>query len=149
MLKVALIRRFAGIIAPSAPANLLDAMRKVETAIILTEGFGELRMNSSITSLLQEHDGHQVTLSAVADNQYDIQRPEIVINRTPNTPPPSPNYHLTLRIGMQVRIVRALIWTICKNRGLARATPNIAQWLARYGGTSRIIQWRLNRRTII
>lgn len=107
MLRVALVRRFAGFIAPSAPAYLLPYLQTAEQAILLTEGFGNQSMSSIVSSLLQEYDGHQVTLDAVTPSTATPRRPEIVINRASSTPAPAPNYEQTLRPGMEVRITSA------------------------------------------
>ena len=98
---------FAGIIAPSMDARLRPMALELNTAILLTEGFGKLRMSTTVFNLLQTFDGSQVTLDATMPNRWQPRRPEIVINVPSKDRTPSrPNPRLKLDSGMEVRLKR-------------------------------------------
>jgi hypothetical protein len=109
ILDIASVRGFAGLIAPSMDASLVDRVRGMEIPIMLTEGFGDARMNPAIIGLLQEFDGQQCTLDAYLPRRFEPRRPELVINRRVGADeevPPLEN-GAALRRGMRVRITRA------------------------------------------
>jgi hypothetical protein len=99
---------FGGIIAPSMDASLYDRALDLSTAIILTEGFGDIRMSPSMFSLLENFVGRQTTLDAVLPNRWDGRRPEIFVNLPPKAGerPPQPNLNTVLQAGMTVRLTR-------------------------------------------
>jgi len=105
-LEVAEVRRFAGIVAPSMPIELLPMVQDTDRAIFLTEGFGNYRMSVPTFELLKEFDSYQVTLDAHLPRRWDVRRPELVINRTINDMVPAPDPYLTLKKGQRVRITR-------------------------------------------
>lgn len=63
-----------GVIAGSAPATLMAAMRRVRFPIVLTEGFGAQPMADPIFDLLRQSEGRDASLFAARSG-----RPEIVI----------------------------------------------------------------------
>lgn len=97
-----------GIIAPSMDAALYDRALETPVAIILTEGFGDVRMGPTLFNLLEGFVGRQTTLDAVLPNRWDARRPEIFINLPPKSGerPPEPNLNITLQVGMTVRLTR-------------------------------------------
>lgn len=105
-LRVAEIRSFAGIIAPSINANLLEYASQAQRAILLTEGFGQIRMSSAIATLLQEFDSFQMTLDAYQPQRWEERRPEIVVNRASSTAPAPAELNIRLQRGIRVRITR-------------------------------------------
>jgi len=98
-----------GVIAPSMEADLIDRALAVNAAIILTEGFGDLRMNPTLVDLLEGFNERQVTLDAATPNRWeDVRRPEVFINlpargdRRPAGVTGQP-----LRVGQARRLTRA------------------------------------------
>lgn len=107
-LKVAETRAFAGLIAPSMPAPLLQAARENKVAVLLTEGFGRFEMTPDLLDMLMEFEGLQAALDAYLPRRYEPRRPEIVINRVRGdnlTPLPDPL--IPLRRDTLVRVSRA------------------------------------------
>jgi hypothetical protein len=108
-LEVATIRNFGGIIAPGMDASLLDDVLKAPFAVLLTEGFGRMKMSNAAMSLFQEFDGRQGALDAYLPRRFEPRRPEVIINR-----PPGEGDRLDsreeagnpLKTGMRVRISR-------------------------------------------
>ena len=95
-----------GIIAPSMAAELVDHVLQSHMAIMLTEGFGNSRMNGEVYSLLKEYDGFQVILDADLPGRWTARRPEVVINRSIDERPPGLNLNASLKTGLRVRITR-------------------------------------------
>lgn len=98
----------AGIIAPSLDYSAIDAAMRAEHPILLTEGFGNIRMSRAILGMLSEFEGQQVTLDAYQPTGWESRRPEVIVNVTAKReePPSRPNIMLTLRTGMTVRATR-------------------------------------------
>jgi hypothetical protein len=98
----------AGVIAPSMDANLRDAALKMEQAILLTEGFGELRMSNTIASLLESLNGRQATVDATTPDRQDSRRPEVIISVAvrADARPGAPDAAQVLRKGTTVRLTR-------------------------------------------
>ncbi len=98
---------FAGIVAPSMDADLREQARQMDAAIMLTEGFGSARMNSTIFALLAALVNKQVTLDAAMGDRFSTQRPELVVNiavragERPPAPQPTP-----LKVGANVLVTR-------------------------------------------
>lgn len=105
-LRAAERRLFAGIIAPSMDASLLDRVMEENRAVLLTEGFGKLRMSAPVAALLQEFDGYQAMVDAAQPGVQVGRRPEIVINRSGDEQADVLRLGNALRKGVRVRIVR-------------------------------------------
>lgn len=102
-------RGLVGLIAPSMDVSLMPQVTQANSAILLTEGFGQLTMSRPVYNLLNEFDGQQVTLDAYTPSRWEPRFPEVIINlaiRGENRPS-RPNAMLTLRPKMTVRITRA------------------------------------------
>ena len=99
----------AGVIAPSMDTDLIEHALAIKGAIMLTEGFGDMRMGQNVFSLLSEFDGHQAIVDAHLPNRWEVRAPEVIINLAPKEGeiPARPNVMLTLREGMNVRVTRA------------------------------------------
>lgn len=102
-------KALAGVIAPSMDTDLIDHALAVKGAIILTEGFGDMRMGNTVYELLAEFDGNQIIVDAHMPNRWEVRAPEVIINLPTKEDeiPSRPNVMLTLREGMNVRITRA------------------------------------------
>jgi hypothetical protein len=95
-----------GVIAPSMPADLIEMATQTNVAVMLTQGFGTMRMTGQVYNLLKEYDGYQVTLDADFPGRWTSRRPEAVINRPIDERPPGLNLNATLKAGLRVRITR-------------------------------------------
>jgi hypothetical protein len=99
----------AGIIAPSLEADLIDQVLTEATgAIMLTEGFGNIRMSNTVYNLLNGFAGRQATLDAFLPNRWEARRPEVIINTPARAGGHAirPNPDLILQVGNQVRLTR-------------------------------------------
>lgn len=96
------------VIAPSMDADLIEHALKVSGAILLTEGFGPVRMSTSVFTMLSGVNGRQATLDAALPNRWSTRRPEVIINPSgrQTTRPPRPNVNMAAQIGTSVRLTR-------------------------------------------
>lgn len=101
-------QNFAGIIAPSMDASLRDLAMRAEAVVLLTEGFGDVRMSAATWNMLVEFDGQQATIDAQMPNRWETRHPEVIINvvAREGQRPSRPNVLLSLRTGMNVRVTR-------------------------------------------
>jgi hypothetical protein len=99
--------KVAGLVAPSMPVGLIGLALALPYPVLITEGFGDARVNRNLNTMLQELEGSQVVLDAFQPGPWDARRPEIVMNVAPKAGdvPARANLMLTLRPGMAVRIV--------------------------------------------
>ncbi len=98
---------FAGIIAPSMAPEMIDAAMLAKGAILLTEGFGEERMNPTYLQFLSENDGRQTVLDALTPSPLSVNHPEALFTvPLGDTRPPSFNSNVVLRAGMTVHVTR-------------------------------------------
>ena len=95
-----------GVVAPSIEPSLIDQALASPTAILLTEGFGTQRMNSTIYTFLANNQGLQATLDGTLPGQMEARRPELIINVQRSEVPPAPRDDLTLQTNLQVRVTR-------------------------------------------
>jgi hypothetical protein len=95
-----------GLIAPSMDADLREAALNAETGIILTEGFGAMRMGNTVATLLESLNGRQATLDAMIPDRLDVRRPEVIVNVAvrADARPSLPDVAQTLRKGTTVRL---------------------------------------------
>jgi hypothetical protein len=98
-------QNLGGIIAPSMDTELIELARNAPGAIMLTEGFGALRLSSTLSSMFSNLSGRQAMLDATMANR---SRPEVIMNPTGRTGarPPEPDADVALRPGMNVRLTR-------------------------------------------
>jgi hypothetical protein len=101
-------KELGGVIAPSMDTRLIEPALKLKAAILLTEGFGNMRMSRNVFTLLEEYNGHQVTIDAHKPDRWEIRAPEVIINVQPpeGEIPARPNVMLSLKEGMTVRVTR-------------------------------------------
>ncbi len=71
--------RVKGLIAASATASLLPAIREVDFPVALTRGFGTMPMNVTILAMLRANTGRQAALDAGRSGDWRRNRPEIII----------------------------------------------------------------------
>lgn len=98
----------AGVVAPSMSPRLLDAARGQAAAILLTEGFGNMRMSGYNVNFLDGLAGKQATLDGVQPDRLEARRPELVVNvpTRASERPPEPNANTAVRAGTTVRLTR-------------------------------------------
>jgi hypothetical protein len=104
------VQQISGVIAPSMDAALLPRAQAMSAAIMLTEGFGDLRMGPQVVSLLEGFAGRPAMLDAQQPGRWDTVRlPEVFINLPPKSGdrPPAPDVQRTLAPGVTVRLTRA------------------------------------------
>jgi hypothetical protein len=108
-LDIAVERNFAALIAPSMDAALIDKALNSDLALILTEGFGTIRMNNTVYTILSKFEGQQATVDAHHPDRWNARRPDVILNIPVDreSRPERPNPMLVLRPGMQVRVTRA------------------------------------------
>jgi hypothetical protein len=101
-------QNLGGIIAPSMEAGLIEAVLGVKGAIMLTEGFGSLRMSGLILNSLSGFAGRQATLDAVLPNRWQGRRPEVIVNPSGRGAARAvrPNVNQALQVGSSVRLTR-------------------------------------------
>jgi len=97
-----------GVIAPSMEADLIDYARAVPGAVLLTEGFGPVRMSITVFNLLNSLVGRQALLDAAQPTRWEARRPELIINPSGRAAarPPRPNVNIPLQLGTTVRLTR-------------------------------------------
>jgi hypothetical protein len=107
-LQIALEQGAAGLIAPSMPSALHAAALAAPIAVMLVEGFGEIRLNVAAGQFFEYVEGRQGSLDAVTPAPLEARRPEVLVNVPfdPNDRPGAPNLSVTLRTGMDVRVLR-------------------------------------------
>jgi len=96
-----------GVIAPSMEPDLLDYALSLDAAIMLTEGFGSMRMSTSNFQFLDDYDGRQALLDAHTPLGTDMRRPEVIITVPMSGERPGPPLvSLSLQPGTQVRLTQ-------------------------------------------
>ena len=101
---VATEQNIGGIIAPSMDSSLRDRVMQSDFAVMLTEGFGHIQMNSEVYLILKEYEGYQVSLDAYMPERWEPRRPEVIVNRVVEERPPAMSPMIPLRRGMRVRV---------------------------------------------
>ncbi len=79
----------------------------VSTTLIITEGFGRIRMADRTFDILKSLDGYKTSISGATQIRAGVMRPEIIIPYTSDEPLQSEEDEGTLEIGRLVRIIRA------------------------------------------
>ncbi len=101
-------QNLGGIIAPSIEADLIEALLAVKGAVMLTEGFGSLRMSGLVYNMLNNFNGRQATLEAIQPNRWQTRRPEVIVNPSGRGASRAvrPNVNQALTVGTSVRLTR-------------------------------------------
>ncbi|MDQ7034036.1 MAG: hypothetical protein Q9P01_04155 [Anaerolineae bacterium] len=105
-LEIAKIRGFAGIIAPSMSANMIDTVLDVNFAVMLTEGFGNMYLSSAVSHLLGQFNGAQGMLDAAQPQRFAERRAELVINRPATGEVENVTKAVPLAADVKVRLTR-------------------------------------------
>ncbi len=107
-LEIAADQGIAGLVVPSLPPGLRAAALDAPFALMLVEGFGEIRLNVAAGQFFEYVEGRQGSLDAVTPAALEARRPELLVNVPfdPNDRPGAPDLSITLRPGMDVRVLR-------------------------------------------
>jgi len=96
-----------GLILSSLPPSLIQVAREMRYPIMVTDGIGDLPMNSSAFKLLSTDAKRDVTVNAEVYDRYTGARPEVIIPLPVSTDPPAPREVETFAPGLQVRMRRS------------------------------------------
>lgn len=109
VLRIIEAQNISGVIAPSMDANLMEAAKQTRRAILLTEGFGDMRMSNTALNFLEGFVEYQATVDAVTPSSLVARRPEVLINvaNRGQQPPSRLGKLRQLKRGMTVRIAAA------------------------------------------
>jgi hypothetical protein len=95
-----------GLIISSLYPSLLSVAREMRFPIVVTDGFGEIPMNSAAHKLLGTNAKREATLNAEAYDRYSGTRPEVIIPLPISQDPALPSDVETFAPGQQVRLRR-------------------------------------------
>lgn len=96
-----------GIILGSLSADLVPQARRLPFPVVVTDGFGDIRMNSAAFNLLSTNAGREVTVDGRVGGPYSVQRPEMIIPLPVNRQVALPDEVIPLKPGIRVRVVQA------------------------------------------
>ena len=94
-----------GLVLGSLATRLLPLVEEMEFPILLTEGFGEIPLNSAAFKLLSNASGEKITINAQLENEFEDLHPEIFIPIEDAGIPPKSIEGQSFRIGVKVRIL--------------------------------------------
>jgi len=96
-----------GLILGSLAADLVQQARRLSFPVVVTEGFGEIAMNSAAFSLLMTNVGREVTVDGRAGGSYSLQRPEVIIPLPAARQVALPDEVVPINPGVRVRVIQA------------------------------------------
>ena len=96
-----------GLILGGLAADLVPVARRLSFPVLVTEGFGEIPMNSAAFSLLQPAVGREGTVDGRAGGPYSLQRPEVIIPLPAARQVALPDEVVLINPGVRVRVVQA------------------------------------------
>ena len=108
-LKMMQDRGLGGIIAPSMDIHLRQRALDLHGAVLLTEGFGKMRMSRTTFNLFGQFDSKQVTIDTYMPTRWETRYPQVIVNisdKSREEQPTRPNPSLALRTSMNIRITR-------------------------------------------
>jgi hypothetical protein len=106
--EVLVTQDIAGVIAPSMDPALIPAALECPRAVLLTEGFGTMRMGGALSTFLLNLQGRQATVDAAQAGILEARRPEAVITvpMIPGERPAAPRIDQRIQEDLQVRLTR-------------------------------------------
>lgn len=116
-----------GIIAPSMNADLREVALRLKMPIMLTEGFGNLKMGRLVSGVLEQYVGRQAALNAVKPERGQANRPEVIVPLHTDDRVAAPARNEPLRIGSEVRLTRAPFQGIVGKVTSLPATPQVIE----------------------
>jgi hypothetical protein len=127
-LRVASEFSIRGVVVGSIFPSLLPAALEVRYPIVVTDGFGNIPMNSAAFRLLSTSNKREVTLNAEPFDRYSGRRPEVIIPLPAETRPAEPRDVVVFAPGQTVRIRRqpatSMIGTILSMPGGLTTFPS-------------------------
>lgn len=75
--------------------------------LILTEGFGHIRMAERTSRLLSAHQGELASVSGATQIRAGVMRPEILIPRAETSSEAEPDHSMGLEVGSLLRVIRS------------------------------------------
>ena len=96
-----------GIICGSMASGLIPVALRMPFPLVVTEGFGQMLMNTPAYELLSANSGREVTLEATLLDPFEAQLPEVVIPLPATQELTNPDRIVQLEPGVRVRAMRA------------------------------------------
>lgn len=96
-----------GVILGSINSDIIPVAKDLPYPLIITEGFGELPMNTAAFQILRSNVGREVSIDATPMEPYKANRPEVIIPLPSNAPIELPSEVIPIKRGVRVRILRA------------------------------------------
>ncbi len=106
-LKQAIDISVRGVILGSINSDIIPVAKDLPYPLLITEGFGELPMNTDAFQILRSNAGREVAVDATPMEPYKANRPEVIIPLPSNAPIELPNEVIPIKRGIRVRILRA------------------------------------------
>ena len=107
VMDAAIEHQVRGIVVGSMSSELLPALRSSSLSVMLTEGFGDMPMNSDSFSLLHSYAGREVCLCPPRHTRWETRRAELIVPMPARDRQPEVQPRGTLSSGTRVRILRA------------------------------------------
>ena len=98
--------KWKGMIFGSLPAKLIPVIRKLPFPVLLTEGFGNIPINSFTYDLLNSHLGRNISVDAIKGSCFSKDRPEFFIPAANGIKSVTFKDELNMEIGNKVRILK-------------------------------------------
>ncbi|MCJ7512679.1 MAG: hypothetical protein MUO23_06875 [Anaerolineales bacterium] len=95
-----------GLVVGSATFDLVAQLMRMPFPVVLTEGFGEIPMNSAAYGLLTTSAGREAAIDARMGDAFSQQRPEIIIPLPATRKSELPEEVVALTPGTRVRVLR-------------------------------------------
>jgi len=95
-----------GLLVGSIFPSLLPAALEARFPVVVTDGFGNIPMNSAAFRLLSTNNKREATLNAEAFDRYSGTRPEVIIPLPAEPRPPEPHDVAAFAPGLTVRVRR-------------------------------------------
>jgi len=93
-----------GLILSSIQPDILPVASQMRYPIVVTDGFGQLPMNTAAYRLLSTNSKRDVTVNAETFDRYSGARPEVIIPLPVTQEPPIPDDIVSFAAGNQVRL---------------------------------------------
>ena len=95
-----------GLILGSMTSDLVPLVRRLGFSVVLTEGFGEISMNTPAFTLMSTNAGRDVAVDGRMVSAYEHVRPEVVIPLPATQSVELPDEVIPLIAGVRIRILR-------------------------------------------
>ncbi len=96
-----------GIVLGSITSDLIPVALRLPYPLMITEGFGQLPMNTVAYAMLTGNVGRDAAVDARPGDRYSYQRPEVIIPMPTSRQADVPDDVIPLAAGVRVRVLRA------------------------------------------